>query len=150
VLAVCLCLTGPSPARAAVSLTVTPTENTVVFRFLGLRPCDSVVANATVIQWLGPQVEVVVRRGTKVVTRGAWLACTYRQGLFQPWYHRPKASNGNWLPIGRKNVLTLRADMPSTRPYLYRYLVTVNGRRVRSGRIHVVVPASGARRIAVT
>ena len=106
-LAVSLCLSGPSPARAAIALTVTPTENTVVFRFLGLRPCDSVVANATVIQWLGPQVEVVVRRGTKVVTRGAWLACTYRQGLFQPWYHRPKASNGNWLPVGRKNVLTL-------------------------------------------
>ena len=119
-----------------------------MFRFDGIRPCDSVVADANVIQWLGPEVSVVVLRGTKVVASARWLACTYRQGRFWRWARRPKTSNGTWLPAGRENVLTLKADMPSNVASLYRFDISVNGRRVRAGRIRVST-ASGTRRIVI-
>jgi hypothetical protein len=124
---------------------VRPTADAVVFHFDGVRPCDSVVADANVIQWLGPEVLVVVLRGTKPVARASWLACTYRKGSFWPWAHRPKKSNGTWVPAGRHNVLTLRADMPSGVSSTYRFDVSVNGRRVRSGRIRVSTTTSGTR-----
>lgn len=141
-------LASPPGARAAVSVRVRPTTDAVVFRFDGIRPCDSVVADANVIQWLGPEVSVVVLRGTKIVASARWLACTYRKGRFWRWARRPKTSNGTWLPAGRENVLTLKADMPSSVPSLFRFDVSVNGRRVRSGRIRVST-ASGMRRIVI-
>ena len=141
-------LVSPAGARAAISVRVRPTKDAVVFRFEGIRPCDSVVADANVIQWLGPEVSVVVERGTKTVASARWLACTYRKGRFWPWARRPKTSNGTWLPAGRENVLTLKADMPASAPSLYRFDVSVNGRRVRSGRIRVST-ASGTRRIVI-
>lgn len=144
-----LLLASPIGARTAVSVRVRPTNGAVVFTFAGIRPCDSVVANANVIEWLGPEVAVVVRGATKVVVRAAWLGCTYQKGRFWPWAHRPKKSSGTWLPAGRKNVLTLRADMPSTGlPSLYRFDVSVDGRRIRSGRIRVTT-TSGTRRIVI-
>jgi hypothetical protein len=149
VLGVVLALASPAGARAAVTVRVRPTKDAVVFSFDGIRPCDSVVADANVIQWLGPEVAVVVRRGTRAVARAEWLACTYRKGRFWPWAHRPKASNGTWLPTGRKNVLTLRADMPTTGSSRYGFDVSVNGRRVRSGRIRVTTTTSGTRRIVI-
>ncbi len=141
-------LASPPGARAAVSVKVRPTTDAVVFRFDGIRPCDSVVADANVIQWLGPEVSLVVLRGTKVVASARWLACTYRQGRFWPWARRPKTSNGTWLPAGRESVLTLKADMPSNVAALYRFDISVNGRRVRAGRIRVST-ASGTRRIVI-
>jgi len=144
-----LTVATPSVARTAITVKVNTTKDAVVFRFAGLRPCDSVVANATVIQWLGPEVQVVVRRASTAVAHASWLACSYRKGRLWPWDARPKKSNGNWLPSGRQNVLTLAADMPTTHPTSYRFDVSVDGRRVRSGRIRVTEDA-GVRRIAIT
>jgi hypothetical protein len=137
----------PSRANPGVSVRVRPTKDAVVFRFDGIRPCDSVVADANVIQWLGPEVAVVVRRGAKSVASAHWLACTYDKGRLWPWARR-QARAGGWLPAGRQNVLRLKADPASTASSTYRFDVSVNGRRIRTGRIRVSA-GPGTRRIVI-
>lgn len=138
----------PSGAGAAVSVRIRPTRAAVVFRFDGIRPCDSVVANANVIEWLGPEISVVVRHGTTSVASARWLACTYDEGRFWPWARRPRSGRGNWLPAGHENVLTLRAEMAASASSTYRFEVSVDGRRIRSGRIRVTA-GTGTRRIVI-
>ena len=137
-------------AASSIAIRVTPLRGDgVAFRFSQLPPCEAVVANARVLAWLGPEVEVVVRRGPKVVVRGGWLACKDPPRQYQTWDVRPRASRGSWRPAGRGNALTLTAAMSRSGLYRYTYAITVDGNRVRAGRITASVTSENTVRITL-
>jgi hypothetical protein len=138
----------PSPAATGIAVRVTHVRtNGVAFRFSGLEPCETVIANAHILALLGPQVEVVVRRGSTLVVRDGWLACT-QAGRYQPW-DRPTIRGGDWTPVGRKTVLALTTRLSRSGGYRYSYVVTVDGTRVKRGHVRVTVSSADTVRITL-
>ena len=136
----------PSAAASGIAVRVAHAGgNGVAFRFSGLEPCETVIANARILALLGPQVEVVVRRGSTLVARDGWLGCT-QAGRYQPW-DRPTTRGGDWRAVGRRNVLTLTSRLTRSGRYRYAYAVTVDGNRVKRGRLRVAVASADTIRV---
>jgi hypothetical protein len=148
IIALAAVLALPSAAASGIAVRVTPARtNSVAFRFSGLKPCETVIANAHILALLGPVVEVAVRRGTRVVARDGWLGCT-QAGRYQPW-DRPTTRGGDWTAAGRKNVLTLTSRLTRAGRYRYAYTVTVDGNRVKRGQLRVAVASADAIRVTL-
>ena len=121
----------------------------IAFRVTGFRECDSVVSDANVIAWVGPQIDIFVRRGTSIVMHDNWEACTLPSGQYLTWELSAQRDANEWSARGSRNVFTLKARMTRAGTYRYTYRITLNGNAYKAGKILVTATGTGTYRIAL-